>query len=360
MAALLIVVSLPWWIAADEAVYQWIQYHRSCAVEAASQWVDPVVRLTIGVLIAIGVVKGGWRDPWRMLGLLALFLIGAGTVEILKTAIERLRPNSVPTMITGNSFPSGHTTGIAMAAAIAVVLIHRLDVSRALRVTVLGLAAACIVLQAAGRLVNGSHWLSDVMASACLGVAWVLGGSWMKRLPKPLLASVVVVATIAGMTFADAPAWRLHLPSALDEKRSSLAAVEFGEAATVADLGGKWGNGVREPIGPVSWALSPDVSVRLRGAKDTSGVLKMTLRPATGSRNERRCARLVVSINGWSAPEIALARGWREYHLEPPPGVLRGGDDVVHFHITGEAPAEGDGPQGALAAFRYVRLYPRA
>ena len=355
----MIVVSLPWWLTADEFVYQWIQFHRSCSVEATAQWIDPVVRIALGILIAVGAVYGGWRDPWRIFGLLALFLIGAGTVEILKTAIERLRPNSIPMMISGNSFPSGHTTGVAMAAAIGVVLIHGRRTSPALKIGVYALAVLCVLLQAVGRLLNGSHWLSDVTTSALLGVAWVLAGSWMNRLPRSFAATVVVAGIIVGVLFADVPNWRLHLPSALDERRESVASVEFGAVATLSDLGGKWGDGAREPIGPVSWAMSPDVSVRLRGTRGESGVLKITLRPATGADNHRRCARLVVSINGWSAPEIALARGWREYHLEPPTGILRPDDNTIHFHIIGDVPSAGDGPDGALAAFRYVRLYPR-
>jgi membrane-associated phospholipid phosphatase len=360
ITALLIVVSLPWWLAADEAVYQWVQFHRSCSLDGAAQWIDPVVRMTTGALIVVGLVYGGWREPWRILGLGALFLVGAGSVEILKTAIERLRPNSVPMMVSGNSFPSGHTTGIAMAAAISAMLIHGLGVSRSTKRTVYVLAAACVVLQAAGRLLNGSHWLSDVTSSAFLGVSWVLGATWMSRVPKPVAGALVIAGSIVGMVFADLPGWRFHLPSALDERRESVASVEFGSLATLSDLGGKWGDGPREPIGPVSWALSPDVSVRLRGARGQAAVLKITVRPATGADNQRRCARVLVTINGWRAPEIALARGWREYHLEPPAGVLRSDDNTVHFHIISEVPSEGDGPDGALAAFRYVRLYPRA
>ncbi len=360
VAALLIAVSLRWWLAVDEAVYEWIQFHRSCAVERASLWVDPIVRGTLGMLILIWLGCGGFREPMRLVGMVAVFAVGAGTVEILKTAIERLRPNSVPMMSSGNSFPSGHTTGTAMGAAIAIVLIHQLRLPRAIKGSMIAIAAGTILLQAVGRLVNGSHWLSDCISSALFGCGWVLAATWMRRLPRPVSVSVVALGTVVGMAFASHPDWRLHLPSALDEARPVVASVEFGDAETHADLGGRWNDGPTEPIGPVSWALSPDVSVRLRGSEGERGILKITLRPATGAGNRRRCARVVVTVNGWSAPEIALARGWREYHLEPPPGVLKADDNTIHFHIIGEAPGAGDGPAGALAAFRYVRLYPRA
>lgn len=358
LTAVLVIVSLDWWVPADEWVYQWVQFHRSCGVEAASRWIDPVVRGALGLLIGIGLAHGGWRQPWRVLGLLALFLIGAGAVEVLKTAIERLRPNSTPAMITGNSFPSGHTTGAAMAAVIAIVLIRGRHWPRGARFALYAVAGLCVLLQAVGRLLSGSHWLSDVVASALLGVAWVLGAGWIRRLPRVAVASVVTVACVSFLVFDDLPGMRLRLPSAIDESGSSIASVEFGTVGSRSALSGKWGDGPREPIGPVSWALSNEVSATLRTEHSTAGMLKIMIRPATDVENRRRCARVVVSVNEWSAPEIALVRGWREYHLEPPPGVLRRGENTVRFQFAAE-PGETLVPSSdGLAGFRYLRLYP--
>jgi hypothetical protein len=70
--------------------------------------------------------------------------------------------------------------------------------------------------------------------------------------------------------------------------------------------------------------------------------------------------RVVISVNEWVAHEIALARGWREYHLELPPGVIRLGDNTVRFHILTDSGEGGERVTGGLAAFRYLRLFPRA
>jgi hypothetical protein len=70
--------------------------------------------------------------------------------------------------------------------------------------------------------------------------------------------------------------------------------------------------------------------------------------------------RMSIVVNDWTAPEITLARGWREYHLEPPPGVLRAGANTIHFRLLSEPRTGEADPPGGLVAFRYLRLYPQA
>jgi len=345
----------------DETVYQWVQFHRSCMLDRLMRWVDPVVRGTLAVLIVSAVVRDGRRSAWFVTSLFLVFLSGAAGVELLKTAIERLRPNSTPGFVSGNSFPSGHTTGAAMAATIAVLMIRRWPWRPWLHAAAYALAGGCVVLQAAGRLVNGSHWASDVVSSALLGIAWVLGARALGRLPRAAIVSLAAAGFVAFVVFDDVPRARFHLPSAMDESRAWLASVEFGTPQSRDVLVGDWEDGPAEPIGPVAWARSPEVSVLLRGAQDPSdGVLKMTLRPARGQGGRRACARMSIRVNDWVAPEISLARGWREYHLEPPAGVLHGGENTIRFRIVSEAGSSGEDAASGLAAFRYLRLYPHA
>ena len=359
-AAAVLSVTLRWWLPMDEAVYQWIQYHRTCRLERWAPQADLAVRTPLLLLIGLGLSHGEWRRPWRFGGFLLLFLIGAAGVELLKTGIERLRPNSIPAMWSGNSFPSGHVTGATMAATIAVVLIRGRDWSRAARWAGYAVAVGCVVLQAAGRLVNGSHWMSDVVASVLLGVAWVLAAGWLKRLPRGFVAAVLVVAALAFVLFDDLPAIRVRLPSAIDAAGAPLASVEFGTDEARADLLGSWGSIATEPIGRVAWAVAPDVGVSIRAGDASGGILKVTLRPATTVENRRRCAQVVVTVNEWSAPSIALTRGWREYHVEPPPGVIRPGVNRIGFHIATEDTAPADRENGGFAAFCYLKLFPRA
>ena len=359
LAAFAVVLSIRWWLPLDERIYLWMQFHRTCRLDAWARWIDPVVRGTLVALILCAIVRPDWWQPRRLVGLVVLFFAGAGIVEFLKTATDRLRPNSTPAMMTGNSFPSGHTTGATMAAGIAVLLVYGRNWPPAARWSAYAIAVACVLLQGAGRVVNGSHWLSDVVVSILLGVAWVFGAQAINRLPRALVAGVVTLALFAFMIFIDSPGARVRLPSALDESRPSLAAIEFGTTEVRDDLAGSWEHGPAEPIGPVSWALTQDVSAKLRTtASHDDAILKLTLRPMTDAERRRPCSRVVVSVNEWVAPEITLVRGWREYHLRPPPGTIRPGDNTVRFKIVAEAGRE-DSARG-LAAFRYLRLYPQA
>lgn len=358
LAVLAMVGSLRWVLPIDERVFQWLQFHRSCSVIHGLRWIDPLVRVGLALLVAVALARGAWREPRNLVPLVVVFVGGLATVELLKTAIERLRPNSMPGAMSGNSFPSGHTTGATMVAAIAVLLLRDAVDRPAWHWAVCASASGLVVLQAAGRLFNGSHWVSDIVGSVLLGSAWVLGARVLQRLPRAAIWALVVFGGLAFVVFDGLPAARLRLPSALDEHRAALGAVEFGTAKARAALGSGWADGPAEPIGPVSWAMSPDVGVTLRTPAG-DGILKVTLRPATAN-NGRSCSRMVMSVNDWQAPEILLVRGWREYHLEPPAGTLRVGDNVVRFRIVADSGMTPEGPGTGLAAFRYIRLYPRA
>jgi membrane-associated phospholipid phosphatase len=358
LAALAMVGSLRWVVPIDERVFQWLQFHRSCRVIHGLPWIDPLVRVGLGLLIGVALARGAWREPRKLVPLVVLFIAGLATVELLKTAIERLRPNSMPGTMTGNSFPSGHATGATMVAVIAVLMLRE-AVDRSLWRWSLYASAFClVVLQGVGRLINGSHWLSDIVGSMLLGSAWVLGVRALPRLPRAAMWTLVGVGGVAFVVFDGLPAARLRLPSALEEHRAALASVEFGTPKARASLGSGWADGPAEPIGPVSWAMSPEVGVNLRTSA-AGGVLKVTLRPGTAN-NDRTCSRMVVSVNGWQAPAILLTRGWREYHFEPPAGTLRPGDNAVRFRIVAEPGTTPEEPGSGLAAFRYLRLYPKA
>jgi membrane-associated phospholipid phosphatase len=360
LAFLAALSSLRWALPIDERVFQWMQFHRTCSWIRWSRWIDPVVRAGLVLLLGLAIVRGGWRDPRKLALLVLVFLGGSAAVELLKTAIERLRPNSVPGMVTGNSFPSGHTTGATMAAVISALMLRETIQRLPLRFAVYGTASGLVALQGIGRLVNGSHWMSDVVGSILLGTAVVFGAGAVQRLPRPLTIGAVALAGVAFIVFDDVPGMRVELPSPLDARGTALGAIEFGTPQARAALGDGWEDGAAEPIGPVSWAVSADVRATLRIASAADGVLKVTLRPATGVDNRRLCVRVAISVNGWRAPEIYLVRGWREYHIEPPRGTLHAGDNVVRFRIVAEPGPIVREPGAGLAAFRFMRFYPWA
>ncbi len=363
-AAALMSLSLPLWLPVDEAAYRWIQSNRTCAIDQASRWIDTGVRIALGAVIVIGAIAGRERRPTlaTLALLLAVFLAGSLGVELLKTAIERLRPSSTPAMVSGNSFPSGHTVSTTMGAVAALLLVRARRWSRPVEWGLASVAVTCVAAQAVARMLTGSHWLSDAITSLFLGVGWMMAADRMRALPRSVLAGTIGAAAVAFVFFDYAPWARLHVPSAIEEKRSPIANVEFESAEERVDLLGGWSEAVPEPIGPVAWAMSPEVGVVLVDESGGGGLLKVTMRPRRGPENRRECTRVVVTVNDWSAPEVALTRGWREYHFEPPPGAIGRGPNRITFRITADDMSVDDPADGAdrgLVAFRYVRLYPR-
>ncbi len=105
-----------------------------------------------------------------------------------------------------------------MVAALSVSVLRAAIRRPEMRCAVYVAAAALVSLQALGRLMNGSHWLSDVVASVLLAFAWALGANALRRLPHKVTGMILVLASLAFFVFDDLPATRFGLPSALDER----------------------------------------------------------------------------------------------------------------------------------------------
>ena len=100
-------------------------------------------------------------------------------VVVFKTLIGRDRPvwDDPVIVLTGYSFPSGHATGIAAAAGVAIVLTGMLVRRRTVRrlATALSLVVAAVV--GADRIFLGVHYVSDVLAGYLLGAGIVM--AWL-------------------------------------------------------------------------------------------------------------------------------------------------------------------------------------
>jgi len=71
------------------------------------------------------------------------------------------------------SFPSGHTAAATVFyGLLACYLVRRVHAWRA-RVAIALAAAAMVVLVALSRMYLGAHYLSDVLAAAAEGAAWL-------------------------------------------------------------------------------------------------------------------------------------------------------------------------------------------
>lgn len=116
---------------------------------------------------------------FRRRGRLVLFVVIAGALigpinTLVKLAVDRARPAHEGTIeMAGLSFPSGHSAGAAVLAAVLVVVFWPvLGPTRRRLLVGVGIAGAVVVGYT--RVALGAHFPSDVVAGWSIGVAWVL------------------------------------------------------------------------------------------------------------------------------------------------------------------------------------------
>ncbi len=125
----------------------------------------PLAALT--ALVALGVIA--WRRQDR--GALALCLVGPATALLLTDAVAK--PLVDRRLRLSLSYPSGHATGAAAVAVLALVLCHRWKGWRALVVaSPVALALPAVMGVALVRL--NWHYPTDVVGGTAVGAATVL------------------------------------------------------------------------------------------------------------------------------------------------------------------------------------------
>jgi len=116
-----------------------------------------------------------WQRRWRLVLLVVAggALVG-GLNELLKEIFDRPRPSYEGTVgAAGFSYPSGHASGTA-ATATVLILVFWPILSRTGRWVLVMLAVVAAAVVGYTRIALGVHFVSDVVAGWCVGVAWVL------------------------------------------------------------------------------------------------------------------------------------------------------------------------------------------
>ncbi len=167
-----------------------------------------VPEAVLTVLVAAALLWKGYRRAaiWTV-GVMVT--VGLATTT-LKQLIGRDRPvfDDPVQVLSSYSFPSGHSSGIAAAMGVAIVLTTMLVRRRGVRRSVTVLAVGLAVLVGADRIFLGVHNLSDVVAGLLLGAAVVL--LWLAGYdPRP-----------QSIALANDP-----LPEAVPNQRKKLAVI---------------------------------------------------------------------------------------------------------------------------------------
>ncbi|WP_084104705.1 phosphatase PAP2 family protein [Demequina sp. NBRC 110056] len=161
----------------DQPLLEWFAAHRTpwltSVMTGITTLFGPVV---LPILVGVGSLvwwrrTGSWRDPAL---LVAAMVVSTGISVLVKATVARDRPadefQTVPGVEESFSFPSGHSTGTAtLVLTLAYLLWRRRRGKRAFAAWAVG-SVALIALVATTRMYLGYHFLSDVLAGACLGL----------------------------------------------------------------------------------------------------------------------------------------------------------------------------------------------
>lgn len=156
----------------DQQVLSWFRLLRQPLLD------PPMVLLTLlgdpPVLIAGAVLASlslGFRGYYAAAAHIAVAAAVTTTlVWLLKAGFAVPRPEAVLQPPSSGAFPSGHTTGITVAATLLASFIAAEGTNRQRWQTYV-LLSAPLVPVALSRLYLGVHWFTDVLGGLCLGLA---------------------------------------------------------------------------------------------------------------------------------------------------------------------------------------------
>lgn len=158
-----------------DAVLGW----RSGPADIAITWFTDLGGQVGMTLLATGAVLAmtlAWRQ-WTPAVLVLVAATGSLAMTVVgKAAVGRVRPplaDAVPPFESSPAFPSGHALNAVVLAGIVSYLLVRRQHRRWVRVTTITAAAVFALLMGLSRVYLGHHWLTDVLVSWTLGLAWL-------------------------------------------------------------------------------------------------------------------------------------------------------------------------------------------
>ncbi|HSW93256.1 MAG TPA: phosphatase PAP2 family protein [Gammaproteobacteria bacterium] len=170
------------------------------------------------VVLPVILVLFGWlfftKHRYTAWHVLALGILAAGGIEILKQVVQSPRPWGLVNNAESYSFPSGHTTlTVAFYAGLTFLL---LSLSRIKYRRFFYYVMICFILAVSlSRLYLGAHWFTDVLGGWLLGstVLLLVAISYNRKQDKPLKASrVFLVVFIALLVSYSVNVWRHFTP----------------------------------------------------------------------------------------------------------------------------------------------------
>jgi membrane-associated phospholipid phosphatase len=161
----------------DADVAEWVASSMPTMVEWLARppsWLGGWIGLTVlGLVLGVVLIR---ERAWVDVGfVIATFAGSQVVVALLKGWFDRARPDvgSAVDLPSSAAFPSGHATaGVASLGAAAVLIAERLP-SRRARVWLWSAVVAAGVAVGLSRIALNVHYVTDVLAGWCLGLAWL-------------------------------------------------------------------------------------------------------------------------------------------------------------------------------------------
>lgn len=138
-----------------------------------------------------------WIKHYQIPALWAVCTLIGGDVlgEIAKHIVKRARPAQHLAADNGYSFPSGHTLGFFLIAAILLLIVVPLIRKRATRTICQLLIVFAVFFLAVSRVYLYAHWPFDTIAAMLLAYAWLQVAEWLYVAWAPGLRRISFLAS---------------------------------------------------------------------------------------------------------------------------------------------------------------------
>lgn len=152
-------------------------------------------KMDIVWVVIIAVVL--WIRHYQIPALWAFCTLIGGDVlgEIAKHIVKRARPAQHLAADDGYSFPSGHTLGFFLVAAILLLIVVPLIKKQSTRTICQLLIVFAVFFLAVSRVYLYAHWPFDTIAAMLLAYAWLQVAEWLYVAWAPRLLSVSFLST---------------------------------------------------------------------------------------------------------------------------------------------------------------------
>ncbi len=157
----------------DTTLYEEVMARRTPAIREFFSWAN-MFGSWKGLLPAALVLFAISPEARKRWWLVVIVLLAAPAFEqTAKQLVGRTRPRG-----SAMGFPSGHMTGAAAFAVIAIYFAIKEPWTRLQRLGLTAMVSVMVVLVGLARLVLHAHWPSDVLGGLLLGSSCAAAGAW--------------------------------------------------------------------------------------------------------------------------------------------------------------------------------------